>query len=169
MIHETWNVGDGGSLKFQLPSCYGLGVKVFWRYYHKGWIRDWLNDKGVCRTAPVTLGLLKVSNMRDEGHLFFLFLFFEMRDMNRARSHNTRQMWPQILGLWSKYLYKLWTLYKYSLFKLNLFNKLYFATSPICFPIWHQFYALVLTQIANGIKFLLKLVICRPECNFTKA
>ena len=26
--------------KFQLPSSYGLGVKVFWRYFHKGWVRE---------------------------------------------------------------------------------------------------------------------------------
>ena len=33
---DTWQVGGGEpSLKFQLPSSYGLGVKVFWRYFHK--------------------------------------------------------------------------------------------------------------------------------------
>ena len=34
--HEKWHVKMGGrgveqSLKFQLPSSYGLGVKIFWR------------------------------------------------------------------------------------------------------------------------------------------
>ena len=36
---------------FQLSSSYGLGVKVFWRYFHKSSVI-------VCRTAPATPGLL---------------------------------------------------------------------------------------------------------------
>ena len=39
--------------KCQLPSLYGLGAKVCWRYFHKGSIsylnNQWINDKGVCR------------------------------------------------------------------------------------------------------------------------
>ena len=30
--------------KFQLPSYYGLGVKVFQRYFHKGSLRDWIKQ-----------------------------------------------------------------------------------------------------------------------------
>ena len=48
--------------KFQVPSSNGLGVMMFWRYFHKGWLSDWINesmnDGGVCRTAPATPGLL---------------------------------------------------------------------------------------------------------------
>ena len=36
-------------------------TKVFWRYYQKGWLTDWvnelMNDKAVCRTAPASPGL----------------------------------------------------------------------------------------------------------------
>ena len=49
--HETWYVkyetryvGEESLLsKFQLPSSYGLGVKVFWRYFHKGWLTHLIN------------------------------------------------------------------------------------------------------------------------------
>ena len=70
MTCDTWKVGEVDLLsKFQLPSFYGLGVKVFWRYVHKGSLTDWLNsfimnDKGVCRTAPATQGLLNISIKR---------------------------------------------------------------------------------------------------------
>ena len=37
--------------KFQVARSYGLGEKVFWSYFHKGWItqlfNDLMNDKGV--------------------------------------------------------------------------------------------------------------------------
>ena len=48
--------------KFQHPSTYGLGVNVFWTYFQKGWLSQLINqlisDKGVCRIAPATSGLL---------------------------------------------------------------------------------------------------------------
>ena len=40
--------------KLWLPSYSGLGAKVFWIYFHKWWLTDWLNHQGVCRTAPPT-------------------------------------------------------------------------------------------------------------------
>ena len=42
MWHMTHNrCGEVPRLtKFQLPSFYGLGVKVFWRYYNKEWLTD---------------------------------------------------------------------------------------------------------------------------------
>ena len=43
---------------FQLRSSYGLWFMIFWRFGGNGWLTDWLNNKGVCRTAPATLGLL---------------------------------------------------------------------------------------------------------------
>ena len=40
-----------------------LGVKVFWGYFHKSsvsvLINQWINDRGVCRTALATQGLIK--------------------------------------------------------------------------------------------------------------
>ena len=48
--------------KFQLPRSFGLGVKVSWRFWTKGWLAEWMNesiiDEAVCRTAPATPGLL---------------------------------------------------------------------------------------------------------------
>ena len=59
VAHDRW--GYVNLLwKLQLPISYGLGVKVFWRYFHKGWLTDWVNYEGVCRTAPATSGLLKI-------------------------------------------------------------------------------------------------------------
>ena len=41
--------------KVQFPSSYGLGMKVFWRYFHKG----------VCRTAPATYYTGSVKNCQN--------------------------------------------------------------------------------------------------------
>ena len=29
---------------FHLPSSYGLGVILFWRYFHNGWMSDLINE-----------------------------------------------------------------------------------------------------------------------------
>ena len=44
--------------KFQVPSSNGLGVMMFWRYFHKGWLSQQMSNGAVCRTAPATPGLL---------------------------------------------------------------------------------------------------------------
>ena len=39
VTYDTWQVGVVNHLsKCELPSSYGLGVKVFWRYFHIGWL-----------------------------------------------------------------------------------------------------------------------------------
>ena len=56
--------------KFQVPSSYGLGVKIFWRYFGKRvtqFINLSINNKGVCRTAPATPGPL--ITMEGQGYL----------------------------------------------------------------------------------------------------
>ena len=64
---DKWHVTSdtqGGEycLKISGPSSYGLRVKVFWRYFHKGWVSEsiykLLSDNGVCRRAPATPGML---------------------------------------------------------------------------------------------------------------
>ena len=48
--------------KFQLPSPYGLGLRVFGRYFDyrvTKVMNESMNDRGDCRTAPATPGLLK--------------------------------------------------------------------------------------------------------------
>ena len=44
--------------KFQLSSSSGLGLTVFWIYFHKPWLSQWVNHEAVYRTAPATPGLL---------------------------------------------------------------------------------------------------------------
>ena len=44
--------------KFPLPSFYGLGVMMFWRFWGKGPLTKWMINKGVCRTAPAAPGPL---------------------------------------------------------------------------------------------------------------
>ena len=44
--------------KFQVSSSYGLGLKVFWRFWTKRSLNEWINNEGVCRTALATPGLL---------------------------------------------------------------------------------------------------------------
>ena len=49
--------------KCQVPSSYGLGVKLLWQFLEKGWLYQWnnevINDKGVFWTTPATPGLFK--------------------------------------------------------------------------------------------------------------
>ena len=57
--------------KFRLPSSYGLGMKVcwrypeLWRYFHKPSVSELMNqsisNEGDCRTAPATPGLLNIT------------------------------------------------------------------------------------------------------------
>ena len=58
--HDTQEVGKIVS-KIQVPICNDLGVMMLWRYFHKvwgcEWMNQWINDKGVHRTAPATPGL----------------------------------------------------------------------------------------------------------------
>ena len=51
---EMWHMGGGVFIfsKFQLPSSYGLGVILFWRFGEKGLLNKWMNQS-------VTPGLLK--------------------------------------------------------------------------------------------------------------
>ena len=44
--------------KCQVPSSNGLGVKVFWSYFHKLWVTQFMSGEGVFRTAPASPGLL---------------------------------------------------------------------------------------------------------------
>ena len=56
--HDMWHMGGGWggartfSQQFQVPSSYGWGVTVTWRYFHKGWVSYLLNHNTICRTAP---------------------------------------------------------------------------------------------------------------------
>ena len=46
MTQDMWHMtcgGDEPSLKFHLSSSYGLGVKVFGRYFHKGSLTQLIN------------------------------------------------------------------------------------------------------------------------------
>ena len=64
MTHDTWHVTHDRwrevdiILKCHLPSSYSLGVKVFWRYFHKRMIQlinQSMSDEGVCKIARLHL------------------------------------------------------------------------------------------------------------------
>ena len=63
---DTWHVTGLGRWTFSqnFSSLTGLGLKVIWRFGGKGWVsqlmNEWMNDEGVCRTAPATPGLLNI-------------------------------------------------------------------------------------------------------------
>ena len=48
MLHvtlDTWPVGEVNLLsKYELPSSYGLVLKVFWRNFHTGWLTHWITE-----------------------------------------------------------------------------------------------------------------------------
>ena len=62
MWHETHGGGVNILSKCQFPSSNVLGFMISWRLGGKGWMNEWMNDlminKGYCRTAPGTPGLL---------------------------------------------------------------------------------------------------------------
>ena len=66
VTHDMWHLtrdrnGEVNLLsKFQLPSSYGLGMKVCRRYFHKPSLSELISDGGDCRTAPATPGLLNI-------------------------------------------------------------------------------------------------------------
>ena len=63
MTCDWWHmIGLKILAKFKLSSSNGLGVMIFGRIGKKGWLTEWMNesDGGVCRTALVTPGLLKI-------------------------------------------------------------------------------------------------------------
>ena len=60
---DTWPVMGGEyCVKFQVPSSNDLGSIVFWIFWGKGWLDQWISDRGVCRTARATPGLLIIEH-----------------------------------------------------------------------------------------------------------
>ena len=97
MTHDMWHMlGVNILSKFQLPSSYGLGLTVFWRYFGKRltqWLNQSINYEAVYRTAPATPGLLILDGVgpvdnrpsTDELHHF-------VRKKEKMW-HVTRDMW----------------------------------------------------------------------------
>ena len=86
VTHDMWNVthdtwcGVNILSKFQLSRFNGFGVLIIGRKR----ITHWIYDKGVCRTAPATTGLLIINWPRPpRGRPFFVKL-------SRGRSANGR-------------------------------------------------------------------------------
>ena len=49
VTHDTWYLTYRPGVMnivsiFQFPSCNGFGAMVFWKYYHKRWLSDWINQ-----------------------------------------------------------------------------------------------------------------------------
>ena len=61
-------------LKCKVPSSYSLGVKVFWRYFHKWWLGDSVSDKtkldgvGPQPTRSTILSKYKSNQKHDPWH-----------------------------------------------------------------------------------------------------
>ena len=76
----------------------GLGVKLYWRFWGKWYVTEWLNelisDKGVCRAAPATPGLnsypLKIG-------------WFPPRAWKQVRRRDMEwKKWPLVLVKWTR-------------------------------------------------------------------
>ena len=67
MTPDTWHVTGGWgwtlSQNFSFLALTSLDVMMFWRFGGQGWINESLNDKGVCRTALATPGLLIINRL----------------------------------------------------------------------------------------------------------
>ena len=61
---DTWHLtcdtwwGVNILSKCQLSSSQGLGVMMLWRFGGKCWLSNLIGNRGVCKTAPATSGLL---------------------------------------------------------------------------------------------------------------
>ena len=60
MWHLTCDTWWGVNIlsKLQLLTYYSLELTVCWKFWTKGWLNQLINNLGVCRTAPATLGLV---------------------------------------------------------------------------------------------------------------
>ena len=97
--------------KFQLPPSFdGLGVKVFWRYFHKGWLTDlineWISDRWVCRTAKATRGLSK--NTLENPIGWAINFIIELQSLN---------WWLHCHCFW--HFWHLWKCYQQFLYAFN--------------------------------------------------
>ena len=84
MTHDRWGEVNF-PLTFHLPSSYGLGVKVFWRFWGNGSVNQLINHKGDSRSAPATPGLLitswkrkKINNRWGQMTIFYFKLLMCM-------------------------------------------------------------------------------------------
>ena len=102
---------------FQVPSSYGCGVKVFWRYFVKSvtlLIYQWISDIGVCRTAPAKPGLLNRLKHNLESplywwHLVFMsYKHFVIRKLSSCWSWTSGRQWVANSEWGKKYKYKLY-------------------------------------------------------------
>ena len=85
VTHDRWEEVKLISI-FQLPSSYGLGVKVFWIYFHISWLSQWMNDKGVCRTALATPGRVIIESILMELKYHWYFIKYHVKLVQRTKS-----------------------------------------------------------------------------------
>ena len=80
-ITDTWHETHGGcehSLKISAPQLLLFGIDCVLKILNKRityWINEWINDKGVYRTAPATPGL-SITKYFHVLQFFFLSFFF---------------------------------------------------------------------------------------------
>ena len=94
--HDLWQVGLGGRWSFS-HNFSSLALTVFeWRCF-EGSVTDLINNKGVCRTAPATPGLLKITCQRQVNHVGAYFLREKngctaplkwLQSLSKARKHS---------------------------------------------------------------------------------
>ena len=83
LTHDRW--GEVYLLSiFQLASSYGLGMKVFWRYFNLSWPTQWMNHVAVYGTALATPGLLR-------GTLEMLFILHRAKLFQLFSLHPSHQ------------------------------------------------------------------------------
>ena len=76
-ILKEYFAGTGGGrwTIYQNVSSYGLGLKVFWRYFHKWtlnrWMNELINDEGPWRTTLATPGLFMTKKKPQKVHKYY--------------------------------------------------------------------------------------------------
>ena len=98
MWHVTYDTWWGVNIlsKFQLPSSYGLGVMIIRSFGGKGSltesINEWINDKGDCRTAPATPGLLVFKTTNILGVYMTYVNTFKNKNILKENTFNISQL-----------------------------------------------------------------------------
>ena len=116
--------------KFRLPSSYGLGVKLFGRYFQKGWLADWFNEsvakvivdpprlhrvllkRGVLSYVKVSLTWAFMWRIHPNCWLFFPIFFVDLTHRFLARVGYATQpiscAWITATIILTLYLQALW-------------------------------------------------------------
>ena len=105
MTCDMWGKGNVPS-KFLFPGSYRLEQKVFWRYFHKGWLFHWINQSMnyncVCKQIRRKLRLLTVFT---PINYLYLMKYIELLSSLKKCDQNSLS-WATLLSVFDHHIIK---------------------------------------------------------------